>query len=222
MSVRRLDRSGKGQGVGHGAVAGNAPGEHGRPLDRQPRHERFDPFVHVAEPLLQAHDRLAAGREAKMAGFDDARMHRANRNLMQAFAFRRQKRVGLGRGRGVLHLPERVANRPLAVVQPRSRVHGTLGLQPRQVADRPLEPDCRCMQPPYRREPIALARKAQDCRIRCALRRPAQGARTASRPTARAACSVRPAAGRSHAPRSRGPRRRAATADAPRRCGRLR
>ena len=63
-------------------------------LERGALHQRLDALVHVAEPLLQPHHGFAVGGEAEMAGLDDAGMHRADRNLVQALAFDRQERVG--------------------------------------------------------------------------------------------------------------------------------
>ena len=52
-----------------------------------PCHQAFDALVDIAKPLLQPHDCFAVGGEAKMARLDDAGMHRADRDLVQAFAF---------------------------------------------------------------------------------------------------------------------------------------
>jgi hypothetical protein len=57
-------------------------------------HQGFDPLVDIAQPLFEAHDGLAIGGEAEVPGFDDARVHRADRNLVQAFAFAAQKGIG--------------------------------------------------------------------------------------------------------------------------------
>jgi hypothetical protein len=43
--------------------------------------------MHITQPLLQAHDDLAIGGEAEMAGFDDARVNRSDRDLVQSWAF---------------------------------------------------------------------------------------------------------------------------------------
>src|SRR5659263_523215 len=66
---------------------------------RSPPSARADkPRAAAASPvaLLQAHDMLAIGGEAEMSRFDDAGMHGAYRNLVQAFAHRRQKDVRRG------------------------------------------------------------------------------------------------------------------------------
>ena len=62
-------------------------------LKRRPRHQSLGTFVNVAKPLLEPHDRFAVRREAEMAGLDNARMDRANRDFMQALAFGRQECV---------------------------------------------------------------------------------------------------------------------------------
>ncbi len=54
----------------------------------------------IAQPLLQAHDGLAIGMEAKMAGLDDAGVDRADGDLVQHGPGRlgREKSIGLGGG----------------------------------------------------------------------------------------------------------------------------
>ena len=96
MPVRRLDRAREGECVGHRAVAGDAPGEHRGALDRRARHQPFDALVHVAESRLEPHDRLAVRREAEVSGLDDAGVHGTDRDLVQAFAFGGQERIGAG------------------------------------------------------------------------------------------------------------------------------
>jgi len=43
--------------------------------------------MHIAEPLLEPHHRLAVGGEAEMAWLDDAGMDRADRDLVQILSF---------------------------------------------------------------------------------------------------------------------------------------
>ena len=94
--VRRLDRAGKSQGVGHGAVAGDAPGEHRGAIERHAFHQPFDPLVHVAEPGFEPYDRFAVRRESEVSGLDDARVHGTHGDLVQAFALGGQERVTAG------------------------------------------------------------------------------------------------------------------------------
>ena len=96
--VRRLDRPGKGERVGDGAVAGNTPRQHRGPIDRQSRHQPFDALVHVTESRFEPHDGFAVRREPEVTRLDDARMHRAHRDLMQAFPADGKEGVG-GRDR---------------------------------------------------------------------------------------------------------------------------
>ena len=56
-------------------------------------HQPVDPLVDIAEALLQPDDGLARRGEAEMARLDDAGMHRADRDLMEALAFGRQERI---------------------------------------------------------------------------------------------------------------------------------
>ncbi len=49
--------------------------------------------MHIPEALFQADDRLAAGREAEMARFDDAGVHGPDWDLVQIGAFSGEKLV---------------------------------------------------------------------------------------------------------------------------------
>jgi hypothetical protein len=91
---RRLDGVGERDRIGDSAVAGGPRGKPRRLVDGRAAHQRLDALVYVAEPLFEPNHGLAAGGKAEMARLDDAGVHRAHRNLMQAFAFDRQKRIG--------------------------------------------------------------------------------------------------------------------------------
>ena len=95
----------KAKRIGDGAVAGGARRQACAARSSvAPAISAFDALVHIAEPLLQPHHRLAIGGEAEMAGLDDAGMHRADRDLVQAFAFDREeciRRWSIGAGSGV-------------------------------------------------------------------------------------------------------------------------
>ena len=93
---RGLDGAGEGERIGDRAVARDAAGELRRPLEVGAGHQRLDPLVDVAQPLLEADHRLAARGEAEMAGLDDPGMDRPDRNLMQALALGGEEGVGLG------------------------------------------------------------------------------------------------------------------------------
>ena len=114
-----------------------------RPVERRARHQALDALVDVAEALFQAHHRLAIGGEAEMAGLDDAGMHRADRDLVQALALDREeivRRLVAGRtGRG----GERMAHAPVAMVEPGALVRQALRVESEQVADGALEPQRR-------------------------------------------------------------------------------
>ena len=68
--------------VGDRAVARGSTCEASGLVERRSSHQRPDPLVHVAEPLLQPHDGLAIGGEPEMSRFDDAGVHRTNGDLM--------------------------------------------------------------------------------------------------------------------------------------------
>ena len=95
---RRLDRAREGDAIGDRRVAADP-----RRRDRRarstlaPRIRRVDALVDIAEPLLEPHDRLAAGVEAEVAGLDDPGMNRTDRDLMQARALGLEEGVGVRR-----------------------------------------------------------------------------------------------------------------------------
>ena len=114
-----------------------------------PRHQRLDALVDIAEPLFEPHHRLAVGGEAEMPGLDDAGMHRADRNLVQAFAFDRAGRRSASRLRPAPALvrAKRMRDVPAAVVEPGPRGPAApSAASPIEIVDRALEPDGRRMQ----------------------------------------------------------------------------
>ena len=118
---RGLGRLRESERIGDRAVAGSARGQLRRAVEARARHQRLDAFVHIAEPLLQPYHVLAIGGEAEMPGLDDAGMHGPDRNLVQAFAFHRQKGVRRGLLRRFL-FAERMAHVPEPEIEPGPRV----------------------------------------------------------------------------------------------------
>src|SRR5215510_13733916 len=118
----RFHRTGEGERVSHRAVTGGAARKPRRLVERRARHQRFDPLVHVSQPLLEPHDRLAIGREAEVPWLNDAGMHRTNRNLVQAFTFGVKEGIRRARWRGLALAAERMAHVPEAEVEPRARI----------------------------------------------------------------------------------------------------
>ncbi len=84
---QRFNSLAVGQAVGNGGIA--------RYAGRQPRSflpgQRLEPFfdalVHVPELLFEIDDVLSHGLEAEMAGLDDARMNRPDRDFVDPLAF---------------------------------------------------------------------------------------------------------------------------------------
>ena len=143
---RGLDGAGEGERVGDGAVARDAAGEPAPPRSRSaPAHQPLDALVHVAEPLLEAHHGLAVGGEAEMAGLDDAGVHRADRDLVQALALDRQERVGRRRAAGVGRARRAARGRPRRRGRARAAGPARRRREAEQVADRALQPDRRRM-----------------------------------------------------------------------------
>ena len=93
-------------------------------------HQTFDALVHVAQPLLEAHHRLAVGGEAEVTGLDDAGMDRADRYLVQPLALDRQElvtRLALAVG-------------PTSVIEPWPGIRQALRLDAVEVAHGALQP----------------------------------------------------------------------------------
>ena len=109
-------------------------------------HQMIDALVHVAKALFEPHHRFAIGGEAEMARLDDAGVNRADGNLMQAFAFHRQERIG-GRIR--------------TMVEPRARVGQSDRLESEQIARRTLQANGRRVQCANGRVAIVRAVEAQ-------------------------------------------------------------
>ena len=150
---RGLDGVSESDAVGDGAVAGGARGKPCRPLDGRARHQRLDALVHVAEPLFEPHHGLARGGEAEVSRLDDAGMHRADGNLMQASPSDGQEVVG-GRASGGAAM--RVPSGCCTSQKPRSsqgRVSGApTGSQTVETMNGAFEPDRRRVQRADRRE----------------------------------------------------------------------
>src|SRR5690349_2019530 len=81
-----LERLAVGPTVRDGGIAGDASGQ-AVPLDEpRAREQLLDAFVDVPQPFLEPQHLLANDGEAEMSGLDDAGMHGADRNLVDAVA----------------------------------------------------------------------------------------------------------------------------------------
>ena len=107
-----FDRLREGERVGDGAVARGAAGELRALVEARAGHQRLDALVHIAEPLLEPHHRLAVGGEAEMPGLDDAGMDRADRDLVQILALDGQEGVRVGFDRALARACRAAASRP--------------------------------------------------------------------------------------------------------------
>ena len=103
-------------------------------------HKMRDALVHVAEPLLEAHDGLAVGGEAEVAGLDDAGVYRPDGDLMHRRAFGRMERIAIAAGRRRCPVAVRMAQTPAPMVEPAPVIGAAVGLQPIEVADGALQP----------------------------------------------------------------------------------
>ena len=131
----------EGDRMGDGGVARETRGEARRHARRLAAHQRQLALMRVAEPRLQPDHRLAVRGEAEMPRLDDSGMDRADRDLMQVLALRRQEfgRLRAAR-RGHRAERHRVHAAPLPVIQPGPQVARTLRLMAPEVLDHALEP----------------------------------------------------------------------------------
>ncbi len=88
-------RHGVGPGIGHSAVAAHTPGQFGALPQAHALETFLDTFVHVAEPFFQTQHTFADDGETEVTRLDDARMYRADRNLMHPLPFHLDKRIGV-------------------------------------------------------------------------------------------------------------------------------
>lgn len=75
-------------------VAADAFGEIDRGRGGAAVEEFLDATVHKPQPRLQPHDRLARDRKPEVTGFDEAGVHRPDRNLVHAGSFDGEEREG--------------------------------------------------------------------------------------------------------------------------------
>jgi hypothetical protein len=78
--------------------------------------------MNVAETLFEADHGFAVDGETEMAGLDDTGMHRTYRDLMQAFALGRQKRICRRNRRRFDPSSKWVLHSPAAMIEPRPLV----------------------------------------------------------------------------------------------------
>jgi hypothetical protein len=98
--------------------------------------------VHIAQPCLQPRDGLAIAGEAEVAGLDDARMHGATRDLVQACAVHGQELIALFGSQG--------PGGPDAVIEPAACIGQAQRIDVVEVAHRAFEPHGRHMMGAYR------------------------------------------------------------------------
>ena len=95
--------------------------------------------MNIAETLLEADHGFAVDGEAEMARLDDTGMHRTDRDLMQAFALRRQELIRC-RNRARFDVSsKRVLHTKAVMIEPRPPVSKVKRFQPVEVLDRAFE-----------------------------------------------------------------------------------
>ena len=102
-------------------------------------HQPFDALVGISQPLFQPDHGLAARGKAEMPGLDDAGMHRTDRNLVQAVAFRRQEAIGRRLRQRVDAISQREAHAPMVVIEPGAGIGQAFRRQSEQIADGALQ-----------------------------------------------------------------------------------
>ena len=140
---RSFDSPRESEAVSNGAVSGDARSDLARAAKRGSRAERLHALMDIAEPFFETRDRLAIGREPEMAGLDDARMHGANRDLVQAVALDGQEPVAYFRSQGL--------GGPHAMIEPGAGIGQAHRIDVVEVAHRALKPHRGRMMGPYRR-----------------------------------------------------------------------
>ena len=85
------------------------------------------PLWTYPKPLFQPDHGLAAGGKAEMSGLDDTRMHRADRNLVQAVTFRGEETIGRRLRQRVDAIAQWKTHAPAVVVEPGAGIGRAFG-----------------------------------------------------------------------------------------------
>ena len=117
--------------------------------------------MHIAKALFEPRHGFATCGKTEMAGFDDPGVDGADRNLMQALAFHRQKCVSRPCGRCRAPGAEGIPHIPGAQIEPGPRIRGAHRFEPVQTVNRALEADGGRMDGADRRK--AAARTVDGC-----------------------------------------------------------
>src|SRR5579863_5986233 len=97
--------------------------------------------MNVAETLLEADHGFAVHCKAEMTGLDDAGVHRTDRDLMQAFALRRQKLIARRNRMRVDPSCKWMLDAPATMIEPGPLVSKAERFRPAEVLDCPFEAD---------------------------------------------------------------------------------
>ena len=118
--------------------------------------------MHIAQPLLEPHHRLAAGMEAEVARLDDSGMDGPDRDLMQARTLGLEEGICVRRAVVGFHASERMTQRPSAVIEPAPVVGRSDRGEAEKIAGRPLEPARRRMKRRHGGKRAAIAGDVDD------------------------------------------------------------
>ena len=100
-----------------------------------------------------------------MSRLDDARMHGADRDLVQALALGGQEAIGRCRRGHRYSCSQRMTDAPLIVIKPLPRIRQSLWYQSEQVRGRTLEAQCGRMQKTDRRVAAIRAFQADNADV---------------------------------------------------------
>ncbi len=142
---RGLDRAREGDAVGDRRIAAHSRSQDSGALDACAARQAVDPFVDIAETLLEPHHGFAACVEAEVARLDDACVDRTDRNLVQSCALRAKEGVGVRRAVVRVGPPKRMTYGPSAVIEPASRVSSIGRGKPEEIAGRAFKSTRRSM-----------------------------------------------------------------------------
>src|SRR5688500_11693141 len=157
----RLSCQGECERVGNRAVAGRAARQTRGLVEWSTGHQRVDALVHIAEPLLQPHDRLTIGGETEVPGLDNSCMNRTNRNLVEVVTLDRQEAVSRPQRRSTTAVRyKRMPDVPEAEIEPWARIGQSYSFDAMKILERTLQADGRRVPGPDRRETAACTREA--------------------------------------------------------------
>ena len=163
------------QRVAHARVSRDPLGELARLRQRKRFEQLFDALVHEAQTRLEVDDRFAVDAEAEVPRFDDAGVHRADRDLEDAFALHAPEWEGLAlvaevHTAGDVPAERVIARRPELVERETTEIGMAVGHDAEEVVHVALEEARRERLHGQRRHAWVVGRERRKQRQRWAVR----------------------------------------------------